>query len=100
MGEIIEEVKSRGVMVAVGGPMATVEPEQLEDLADVLFVGEADDTWPQFLRDWENGTHKRRYEQKDKTDVTTLPLPRVELLKADRYMFGSMQISRGCPFTC
>ncbi len=100
MGEIIEEVKARGVMIAVGGPMATVEPEQLEDLADVLFVGEADETWPQFLRDWENGTHKRRYVQADKTDVTTLPLPRVELLKADRYMFGSMQISRGCPFTC
>ena len=59
MGEIIEEVKSRGVMIAVGGPMATVEPEQLEDLADVLFVGEADETWPQFLRDWENGTPPR-----------------------------------------
>jgi len=27
-------------------------------------------------------------------------LPRADLLKADRYMFGSMQISRGCPFTC
>ena len=30
MGEIIEEVKSRGVMIAVGGPMATDEPKQLE----------------------------------------------------------------------
>lgn len=100
MGEIIDEVKARGVMVAVGGPMATVEPEQLEGLADVIFVGEADETWPQFLRDWENGTWQSRYEQKEKTDVATLPLPRVDLLKAERYMFGSMQISRGCPFTC
>jgi radical SAM superfamily enzyme YgiQ (UPF0313 family) len=100
MGEIIEEVKARGVMIAVGGPMATVEPEQLEGLADVLFLGEADETWPQFLREWENGTHKSRYEQHEKTDMTRLPLPRVDLLKADRYMFGSMQISRGCPFTC
>jgi radical SAM superfamily enzyme YgiQ (UPF0313 family) len=32
--------------------------------------------------------------------VTRLPLPRIDLLKTDRYMFGSMQISRGCPFTC
>ena len=32
--------------------------------------------------------------------MTHLPLPRIELLKTDRYMFGSMQISRGCPFTC
>jgi radical SAM superfamily enzyme YgiQ (UPF0313 family) len=29
-----------------------------------------------------------------------LPLPRIDLLKVDRYMFGSLQISRGCPFTC
>ncbi|MCJ7528338.1 MAG: cobalamin-dependent protein, partial [Methyloceanibacter sp.] len=98
--EILEEVKARGVMVVVGGPMATVEPEILEGLADVIFVGEADETWPQFLQDWEQGRHQTRYEQTEKTDLTQLPLPRVELLKANRYMFGSLQISRGCPFTC
>ena len=65
-----EKVKSRGVMVVVGGPMATVEPEALEGLADVIFVGEADETWPQFLRDWEQGHHQSRYEQQEKTDVT------------------------------
>ena len=100
MREILEEVRARGVMTAVGGPMATVEPEQLEDIADVLFLGEADETWPQFLREWERGQHRTRYQQDDKTDITQLPRPRVDLLKADRYMFGSMQISRGCPFTC
>ena len=98
--EILEEVKSRGVMAVVGGPMATVEPEVLEGLADVIFVGEADETWPQFLSDWERGCHKSRYEQQQKTDVTKLPLPRIDLLKINRYMFGSLQISRGCPFTC
>jgi radical SAM superfamily enzyme YgiQ (UPF0313 family) len=41
-----------------------------------------------------------RYEQHEKTDVTKLPLPRIDLLKINRYMFGSLQISRGCPFTC
>ena len=48
--EILEQVKARGVMSAVGGPMATVEPGALEGLADVIFVGEADETWPQFPR--------------------------------------------------
>jgi len=98
--EILEEVRARGVMTAVGGPMATVEPESLEGLTDVIFLGEADEAWPEFLEAWEAGTHKSRYEQPDKTDMATLPLPRTDLLKADRYMFGSMQISRGCPFTC
>ena len=70
------------------------------DLADVLFIGEADTTWPLFIAEWEQGRHKRRYEQPEKTDLATLPLPKVGLLKTSRYMFGSMQISRGCPFTC
>jgi len=98
--EILEEVRSLGVMTVVGGPLATVEEETLDGLADVVFVGEADETWPQFLRHWEQGRYKSRYEQQEKTDVTRLPLPRIGLLKTDRYMFGSMQISRGCPFTC
>jgi radical SAM superfamily enzyme YgiQ (UPF0313 family) len=100
MSEILKEVQSRGVMTAVGGSLATVERGSLHGLADVVFVGEADETWPQFLRDWEQGCHRSRYEQREKTDVTRLPLPRLDLLKTDRYMFGSMQMSRGCPFTC
>jgi len=98
--EILEAMRARGVMTAVGGPMATVEPEALEGLADVIFLGEADETWPEFLAAWEKGEHKTRYEQAEKTDITKLPLPRTDLLKTERYMFGSMQISRGCPFTC
>jgi radical SAM superfamily enzyme YgiQ (UPF0313 family) len=98
--EILEIVRERGVMTVVGGPMATVEPEVLEGLTDVIFVGEADETWPEFLKAWEKGEHKSRYEQAEKTNLEKLPLPRTDLLKAERYMFGSMQISRGCPFTC
>jgi DNA-binding MurR/RpiR family transcriptional regulator len=42
MAEILTEVRSRGVMTVVGGPLATVEEETLRGLADVVFVGEAD----------------------------------------------------------
>jgi radical SAM superfamily enzyme YgiQ (UPF0313 family) len=59
--EILERVSSLGVMTVVGGPLATVDEEEaLDGLADVVFVGEADETWPQFLRDWELGCHKNR----------------------------------------
>ncbi|MBS0232353.1 MAG: B12-binding domain-containing radical SAM protein [Proteobacteria bacterium] len=98
--EILEELRVRNIFTVVGGPMATVEPEIIEGLADVIFIGEADMTWPQFITEWEAGRHAHRYEQAGKTDMSTLPLPRLDLLKSQRYMFGSMQISRGCPFTC
>lgn len=100
MKEILEELKARNVFTVVGGSFVTVEKNYFDHLADVVFLGEADETWPQFLQEWERGEHKNRYEQAAKTDMTKLPPPRLDLLKTDRYMYGSMQISRGCPFQC
>ena len=66
-----------------------------------IFVGEAEETWPRFLEEWERaGTIQRRYEQAEKTDMTRVPMPRYDLLAVPQYAFGSVQISRGCPFQC
>ena len=74
--------------------MATVEPEELEDFADVIFVGEADTTFSPIPPGMGGRTSWHAYVQADKTDMTTLPQPRLDLLKSQHYMFGSMQISR------
>ena len=70
------------------------------DLADVVFVGEAEETWPCFLAAWQQGEHEARYAQAGKTDMSRVPVPRFDLLKMGRYAFGSLQFSRGCPFRC
>lgn len=100
MREIAERVKQLGKFLVVGGPWITVQEDYLKDLADVIFVGEADQTWPVFIQQWQNGSHLTRYEQQQRTDMTSLPAPRYDLLKLDRYLQGSVQISRGCPFLC
>src|SRR5215208_949383 len=100
MREILEELKRRGCFVVIGGPWVTVEEEYFDPGADVIFVGEADTTWPLFLRHWAEGRHLRRYEQLQRTDMSRVPVPRHDLLKMSRYAFGSVQFSRGCPFTC
>ena len=100
MREILVELKRRGAFVAVGGPWITVREDYFGDLPDVVFVGEAERTWPQFLDAWQRGVHVRRYEQAERTDMTTVPTPRFDLLKMRSYMFGSVQFSRGCPFRC
>ena len=41
MLELIEGFRSRGKLVAVGGPYATLCPEKLDGKVDILFVGEA-----------------------------------------------------------
>ncbi len=100
MREILTELKRRGTFTVVGGPWVTVREDYFGDLADVVFVGEAEETWPQFLHEWKAGRHRRRYEQAEKTDMTRLPTPRFDLLKMPHYLFGSVQFSRGCPFQC
>ncbi|HKD38489.1 MAG TPA: radical SAM protein, partial [Pirellulales bacterium] len=100
MREILGELKRRGLFTAVGGPWASVQESYFDGLADVIFVGEAEETWPQFLREFAAGRAQRRYEQADRTDMTRVPLPRYDLLKMRHYVFGSVQFSRGCPFQC
>src|SRR6478609_420694 len=88
MKEILEELKRRGVFCVVGGPWVTVQEEYFGDLADVIFIGEAEETWPQFLRDWQAGRHAERYEQTERSDMTRVPVPRYDLLDMRQYLFG------------
>jgi radical SAM superfamily enzyme YgiQ (UPF0313 family) len=100
MKEILAELKRRGVFTVVGGPLVTVQEDYFEGLADVIFIGEAEETWPRFLSEWQQGLHQYRYEQAEKSDMALVPTPRFDLLKMRHYLFGSLQFSRGCPFQC
>jgi radical SAM superfamily enzyme YgiQ (UPF0313 family) len=100
MREILAELKQRRCFTVVGGPWASVSEAYFGPLADVVFVGEAEETWPRFLAEHAAGRAGRRYEQEEKTDMTRVPAPRFDLLKMRRYAFGSVQFSRGCPFQC
>ena len=100
MHEILTELKRRGLFTVVGGPWVSVQEDYFGDLADVIFIGEADESWPRFLGEWKQGLHQGRYEQAEKTDMTKVPTPRFDLLKMHHYLFGSVQFSRGCPFQC
>ena len=100
MREILEETKQRGCFTVVGGPWVTVYEDYFDELADVIFIGEADETWPGFLEDWHDGRHQARYEQSEPTDMSKVPTPRFDLMKSKHYMFGSLQFTRGCPFQC
>lgn len=102
MVEILQELKARGHFVVVGGPWVTVAEgwDRFEGLIDVTFVGEAEETWPKFLEEWQRGAHAERYEQADKSDMTKVPMPRYDLVPFREYAMGCVQTSRGCPFQC
>lgn len=98
--ELAAEFRRRGKVVVAGGPFASLCPEQLRDRVDVVFVDEAEYTWPRFLADYAAGTWQREYRQVEKPSMHDSPLPRFDLLKVDRYRTMTIQFARGCPFSC
>jgi radical SAM superfamily enzyme YgiQ (UPF0313 family) len=101
MKEILVRLREMGVFVVVGGAYASVAPEYFDGLCEVLFDGEAETTWPEFLEAYSTGKPwARLYRQAERSDLTKVPAPRYDLLKVDRYASGSLQFSRGCPFQC
>ena len=100
MLEIIAEFRRRGRFVVVGGPYASLCPEELHDHCDVVFADEAEETWTRFLEDFEAGCWKSEYRPTEKPDMTLSPMPRFDLLEVDRYHALTIQFARGCPFNC
>jgi radical SAM superfamily enzyme YgiQ (UPF0313 family) len=98
--ELAAEFRRRGKFVVAGGPFASLCPEELRDKVDVVFVDEAEYTWPQFLRDFAAGDWQPEYRQVDKPNMHDSPLPRFDLLKVDHYRTMTIQFARGCPFNC
>ncbi|MFH1417790.1 MAG: radical SAM protein [Planctomycetota bacterium] len=100
--ELATLFKERNKLTAVGGPGVSGMPEKYRDHFDILFVGEAERTWPSFLKDWERGCHRSEYRQIEKIDLCESPPPRWDSIEAfmDRYAMGGVQTTRGCPFDC
>ena len=98
--ELSQEFRKRGKKVVLGGPYVSLIPDRFEEIFDVLFVGEAENIWPQFCRDLQSGAVQKCYTEPDKIDITKSPVPRYDLLRNDHYNAYYLQTSRGCPFTC
>jgi radical SAM superfamily enzyme YgiQ (UPF0313 family) len=98
--ELARECRSRGRLIAIGGPFASLYPDEAAAIADVVFVGEAEHTWPQFLEDLACDSHRARYESQERPDLTDAPMPRFDLVDASRFHAMTVQFSRGCPFRC
>jgi hypothetical protein len=97
--ELADAFRERGRLVVIGGPYASLDPETHRPHCDVLFIGEAEQTWPQFLADHAAGAWADTYVG-ERVDMATSPVPRHELVDFGRFYMGSVQTSRGCPFEC
>ena len=103
--ELGDAFRKRGKKVVMGGIFPTMRPDEAGMHADSVVVGEAEGVWPRLLHDFEKGALAPRYVETAPVDLSTLPLPRIDLyidkeggaFTPDDY---PVQTSRGCPLSC
>lgn len=98
--EICGEFSSRGIPVALGGTFASICTDQCQGLANHLFVGEAEYTWPRFLREWLAGNAAATYVQNEHVELAHSPPPDWSLIRPAEFVNLCVQTSRGCPNSC
>ncbi|HEX8749407.1 MAG TPA: B12-binding domain-containing radical SAM protein [Pyrinomonadaceae bacterium] len=97
--QVVSLCRALGRRVIVGGPYVSTSADQLPE-ADHIFIGEAETTLPEFLRELDEGSAKRIYQSPSKPALTSTPVPHFHLAELNSYSAMSVQYSRGCPFQC
>jgi radical SAM superfamily enzyme YgiQ (UPF0313 family) len=100
--DIADEFRRRGKKVVLGGVHFSSVPEEAIQHADAVVIGEAEDVWPQVLRDFQRGELRQFYRREGWADLSRTPTPRYDLLPYKRFplTFYPVQTSRGCPHNC
>lgn len=99
--ELGDHYLARGVPVVIGGPHATVLPDEAAPHATTVVVGEAETVIPHLLADFEKNDLQSRYQAGGHIDLTEITPPRVDLLSwRHRLFLASLQTTRGCPNSC
>jgi anaerobic magnesium-protoporphyrin IX monomethyl ester cyclase len=125
--EIAIALKEKGekAKICIGGPHITIVEEQAFDKAfDFAFIGDAEESWPKFLKVYSNNESLEtvpglmyrvggRVLKNEKVSVSRnldiYPRPAYELLDMSKYFLGTLrgrlnfatiQTIRGCPWKC
>ncbi len=98
---IADEFRKRGKFVVMGGPHASVLPQEAIHHADSVVIGEAELVWKYLLQDFQKGLPRKFYRSKIPVKMEDLPPPRRNLVKCTGLTTIEMvETSRGCPFNC
>ena len=110
--QVAREFRARGKKVVIGGPMASIAPEEVLPHCDAVCVGNAEQLWPLLLSDFARGALRPLYSEKPQLacleagegrihPLPGIPTPRYDLLA--RKKIGAwlpVLVGRGCPHCC
>ena len=98
--ELAARFRSLGACVVMGGPHVTLLPNEAAQHADVIFIGEAEGLWEEFLESFPSGSYRRVYEQSAPVSLDRVPIARKALFHRRDFTSGVLFATRGCPNHC
>ncbi|MEK7797441.1 MAG: radical SAM protein [Nitrospirota bacterium] len=99
--QLADEFRKRGVPVVLGGVHPTYCPDEALQHCDAIVTGEAEESWPRLVDDFEAGRMQRHYKMEQFPPLDHYKPPRVDLLSEDAYMTRQCTFTtRGCHFDC
>jgi radical SAM superfamily enzyme YgiQ (UPF0313 family) len=96
--QIAKQFRDRNVPVIMGGYHVTLLPDEAEQYADSIVIGNAEDEWKGILQDVKQKRLRKRYN----CNSTFSPvLPDRSIYKDKKYLaLNLIETGRGCPFSC
>ncbi len=98
--QIAHEFRRRGVTTILGGPHATLCPEEAMQNVDSVVAGEAEEMWEGILEDFKAGRLKRLYRSERFASPENFRPPDNRVLPYRPFGIDSVQATRGCPHNC
>jgi radical SAM superfamily enzyme YgiQ (UPF0313 family) len=97
--EVVARCRALGKTVIAGGPLFTTGHAAFPEIQHFV-LGEAESVMPRLVEDLQRGTLQAQYRSPDWPDITTVPVPRWDLINLRHYATMAVQFSRGCPYDC
>lgn len=98
--ELSKYWREKGSYVVLGGAHPTLMADEAAAHADSVFVGLAEETFPEFLKDYIQGTPKKIYKQVPKSCHLSMPIPRRDLISKAYINIPTVVANRGCQNSC
>jgi radical SAM superfamily enzyme YgiQ (UPF0313 family) len=97
---VAKQFRDRGIPVVMGGIHASLVSDEALQHVDAVFLGEAESSWQEVLRDVLAGSLKKVYAGEKLPMVQGALRPDRTIYHKYQYEYVSAQTSRGCPMDC
>ncbi len=97
--QISHYFRRRGAKTVLGGIMASTYTRLCAPWFDAVVTGDPEDTVPRIYADAKAGRLQPLYRSAGYTGEA-VPTPRVEMVAKQQWFPMSMEVTRGCPYTC